>query len=369
MVNALKKIDKKILIIAGIILFLPILIIIFLAIIQGCSNSSNTPEKYEEKMISAAEKYFDEKGLPEEEAEVKTVKLSTLVKNGYIKSTEKLLKDNSCKGSVSVRLNGSNIKETEEGFYNYTVELNCDNYKTKTLKNMVMDDLTTSGNGLYELNEHYVFKGDVVNNYITFFGDNYRILNMDSSGLVKLLKVDYELLDRVWDNKYNIEIDMLSGINNYSESAILKSLKDDYYNEKIFSDSSRKHLVAKDICIDSTLYSEGNLKNYNCTNKVEKQVLSLVDIDDYAMASLDANCNNLYAKSCVNYNYLNDIRIMSWTMNALTDNSYEVYFMSNGNPKRQNASEYNYYHLVIHIDGNEKILSGIGTEEDPYVIK
>ena len=369
MVNALKKVDKKILIIAGIVLFLPILIIIILAIIQSVGNSSNTPEKYEEKMISAAEKYFEEKGFPEAEAEVKTVKLTTLVKNEYIKSTEKLLKDNSCKGSVSVRKNGSNIKETDEGFYNYTVELECENYKTKTLKYMLMDDLTTTGNGLYEVNGYYVFKGDTVNNYITFFGDNYRILNIDSNGLVKLLKVDYELLDRVWDNKYNIEIDMLSGINNYSESAILKSLKDDYYNEKVFSDSSRKHLVAKDICVDATLYEVGNLKNYNCTNKIEKQTLSLVDIDDYAMASLDVNCNNLYAKSCVNYNYLTAVRIMSWTMNPLANNSYEVYFMSNGNPKRQNASEYNYYHLVIHIDGNEKILSGIGSESDPYVIK
>ena len=52
MVEVLKKIDKKILIIICAILLLPIVLIIFLAIVQGCSNSNITHEKYEEKMGS-----------------------------------------------------------------------------------------------------------------------------------------------------------------------------------------------------------------------------------------------------------------------------------------------------------------------------
>jgi len=370
MVEALKKIDKKILIIVGAILVLPLLIIIFLAIIQGCSNSKIMPEKYEEKMISAAESYFKDKGgLPSIESETKSVKLSTLVKNDYIKSTEDLLGDDSCSGSVTVRRNGALYDQNEEGYLNYTVDLVCDKYETKTLKREILKDLVTQGNGVYELNGHYVYKGDEVNNYITFFDKNYIILNIDENGIAKLLKIEKENLDKVWDNKYNIENDSLSGINNYKESSIYKSLIDDYNSEKVISLDAKKHLVAKDVCIDSTSYTTGNIKNYNCSNKIEKQVISLIDIDDYALASLDVNCTSLYSKSCINYNYLKNIKLSTWTMNSLLDNSYEVYYLSNGNAKKQVASEYRYYNIVVYIDTNEIIASGDGSESDPYVIK
>lgn len=368
MVEALKKIDKKILIIVGIVLLSPVLLIIFLAIFRGCGNSKITPEKYENKMVEAAKNYFEEKGLPSNEAEIKSVKLSELVKGEYIKSTEDLMGDASCEGSVTVRRNGSSYDVHNEGYLNYIVNLSCDNYETETLKKNILEDLVTQGNGVYELNGHYVYKGDEVNNYIKFFDKNYIILNVDSNGIAKLLKVDSEVTDRIWDNKYNIENDTLNGINNYQESAIKKSLVDDYNSDKILSKSARQHMVANDVCIDSTLYSTGNLKNYSCSKKVEKQAISLIDIDDYALASLDSNCNSIYSKSCINYNYLKNFRITTWTMNALADNSYEVYYLTNGNLKKDVASEYRYYNLVIYIDANERV-SGMGTENDPYVIK
>lgn len=369
MVETLKKINKKILIIAGIIILLPILLIIFLAIIQGCSNSKTTPEKYENRMMEAAEKYFTDKGLPTNESELKSVELSTLVKNGYIKSTEDLINDNSCKGTVTVRRNGISYDENNKGYLNYTVDLVCNNYQTNTLKKNIMKDLVTQGNGLYELNGHYVFKGYDVNNNVKFFDKNYVILNVDENGIAKLLKLEKEELDRVWDNKYNIHNDSLSGINTYKDSSISKTLINDYNSEKVIKSSAKKHLVANDVCIDSAKYLDGNLKKYNCVNKIKKQVISLMDIDDYAMASLDKNCIGLYSKSCVNYNYLKGLRISTWTMNSLSDNSYEVYYLVNGSLKKQNASEYEYYNIVIYIDVNEEIVSGKGTVKDPYVIK
>ena len=86
MVNALKRMDKKFLIMAGAVICLPLILIIFLAIIQGCGNNKITHEKYEQKMISALEKYAEDSGkLPEKEGEILTVELSTLVKKEYIK--------------------------------------------------------------------------------------------------------------------------------------------------------------------------------------------------------------------------------------------------------------------------------------------
>ena len=369
MVEALKKIDKKILIIAGFIILLPILLIIFLAIIQGCSNSSITPEKYEERMVESAKNYFKEKGLPSAEAETKNVKLSTLVKDGYIKSTEDLLGDDSCKGSVTVRKNGSIISENDGGYLNYIVSLECKDYETDTLKNALMEDLTTNGSGLYKDGNYYVYKGDEVNNFISFFGVNYRIININEEGIVKLIKVESESLDRYWDNKYNVEVSDLYGKNIYADSAILKNMLDDYKNVKVIKAEAKKHIVSTDVCIDSKDINDDTIGNYTCINKLENQVVSLIDISDFAKASLDPDCNSVYSKSCGNYNYLKQLHLQTWTPIAVSNNTYQVYYLSNGVAKFQEASKYQNYNLVIHIDGNEKIVSGKGTKEKPYVIE
>ena len=93
MVNALKRMDKKFLIMAGLIICLPLVLIIFLAIIQGCGNNKITHEKYEEKMISALEKYAkDNDKLPEQEGEVLTVELSDLVKKRIYKINRRFIR-------------------------------------------------------------------------------------------------------------------------------------------------------------------------------------------------------------------------------------------------------------------------------------
>lgn len=370
MVNALKKIDKKILILGGIILFTPIILIIVLAVIQGCSRSQITPEKYEKKMIAAAQQYLeDSNGVPNEEGKIKTVKLSTLVKKEYLESTEELLGDDTCKGSVTVRRNGSIVPENKDGFLNYIVILECDNYKTNTLKNNVMNDLVTEGSGLYQFDNYYVFRGDEVNNIVKYFNKLYRILNINEEGIAKLIKVESESLDRYWDNKYNIDVNDLYGLNIYADSSILKNMLDDYNNTKNINQEAKKHMVSVDVCIDSRDINNNSIGDYSCVNKLENQVVSLIDVSDFAKASLDSNCNSIYSKSCNNYNYLKSLNLHTWTPIAVSNNTYQVYYLTNGIIKYQEASKYQNYNLVIYIDVNEKVVSGEGTELSPYVIE
>lgn len=369
MVEALKR-NKKILIITGCIIMIPVLIIIFLAIFQGCSNSKITYDEYEKKMILAAEEYFKNAGsLPEKESTKETVELSALVKKGYIKSSEELLGDDSCNGKVAVRKNGSTIKENNGGYLNYIVSLECKEYKTKTLKEALMGDLTTSGSGLYKDNEYYVYKGDQVNNHIKFFGNNYRIINISEDGIAKLLKIESETLDRYWDNKYNVEINDLYGKNIYADSALLKAMISDYNNSKIIKDDAKRHMVSTDVCIDARDINNSVIGDYSCVNKLENQVVSLIGIFDFAKASLDPDCNSIYSKACGNYNYLKYLNLQTWTPIAVSNNTYQVYYLTNGIIKFQEASVYQNYNLVIHIDSEEKIVSGEGTEEEPYVIE
>lgn len=371
MVDALKKMDKKFLIIAGLILFLPIVFIIFLVIIQGCDGGKTTHENYENKMITAAGKYLkSEKKEPITEGEVVKVKLSKLIDSGYIKSTEKALDDESCDGSVVVRRNGASVDSNNGGYLNYTVSLECDKYKTVTLNSKIEENVVTEGSGLYETSEGYIFKGNKVNNYINFYGVNYRIMSIDNSGILKLIKSEPEIISRIWDNKYNIEADHSYGKNLYKDSSILTYLLNDYNNVKKFSVDAKKHMVAYDACVGKRPIGDNSINRAtDCSEKLENQFISLLNVSDYAMASSDENCTTVSAKSCNNYNYLSGVASSGWTMNVVSDNTYDVYYIANGIAEAQTANSYSEYNLVIYMDGNEKYIEGAGTETSPYIIK
>ena len=369
MLSSLKKLDKKFLIMVGVIIGLPIVILIFLAILQGCGNRKITYDKYESKMIGAMEKYVKaSKKTPTEEGEIVTVKLSTLVKKGYIKSTEELLEDTTCEGSVSVRRNGSSVESTNGGYLNYTVNLECDDYSTVHLVDKIKENIVTEESGLYETQYGYVFKGNKVKNYINFFGHIYRIVSIDQDNIIKLVKAEPEVTNRIWDNKYNVESKKNSGKNIYKDSMILYYLLEDYKNVKKFSNKAREYVVAYDVCIgkrNSTNYV--NDREIDCSEKLEKQIISLVNISDYANASLDPDCVDLNSLSCNNYNYLYQVVPSTWTLNTSLDNSYDVIYLSNGLMYSQSANTNNEYNIVIYIDGNQLYTSGSGSANDPYL--
>ena len=370
MVEALKKLDKKFLVIAGCIILIPIFIIVFLAIMQGCSGGTVTHKKYEEKMIFAAEKYFTDKNkLPKEEAELVTVDLDTLVKGGYIKSTESLLDDSTCEGEVSVRRNGSSVEVNGEGFLNYTVTLGCAEYKTTHLVDKIKEEIVTTESGLYQIGEDYIFKGDKVNNYINIFDVSYRIMSIDNNNIIKLVKSEPEITSRIWDNKFNIEVNYSYGKNIYKDSVILTYLLNDYENAKKINKNTKKHIVAYDACIGKRSSNDYTInKTLDCSEVLEKQVISLMNVSDFAMASSDPDCNSTRARVCKNYNYLSRVATSTWTLNAVTENTYETFFISDGLAEHQNANSYNEYNIVIYIDGNELYTSGEGTALNPYII-
>ncbi len=371
MISALKRLDKKFLIIAGFIIFLPIFIIVFLAIMQGCGNKKITHEEYEKKMVLALEKYINAKNTtPVEEGEIFSVELSTLVNSGYIKSTEKLLDDSSCKGSVSVRRNGVSVETTNGGYLNYIAKLECNNYSTISLVDKLKENIVTEESGLYQDGEGYIFKGDKVKNYITFFGNSYRIMGIDKNGILKLIKTEPEMNTRIWDNKYNIETSRASGKNIYKDSKIRDSLIIDYENVKKVSLDAKKQIVAYDACIGKRSLNELTIdSSIDCSEVLEKQVVSLMNVSDYAKASLDVDCTNVKSPTCNNYNYLNGVVSDTWTLNSPTENSYEVFFISTGRMEVQYANTYSAYNLVIYIDGNQKYISGNGASNNPYVIE
>lgn len=368
--NVLRKFDKKFLIFFGCIILLPILLVLVLALARGCDREI-TYEKYEEKMVTAAKKYIKDKNKdPKEESKVVSIKLDKLIEGNYIDSSEKLLDDKSCEGSVTVRLNGSQIEDNEGGFLNYIPTLKCKNYETNTLMSKVLNDLTETEEGLYLNKDNtYIFKGKDVDNYVEFYGVVYRIINIDENGIVKLVSVESEPNNVYWDMKYNTEVNDVKGKNIYEDSNILEKLLNYYENSKKITSKAKEKVVSYDVCIgkrainDIGLYSESD-----CSKKLDNQVVSIINVTDFAKASLDPECNSIVSKSCKNYNYFHKMNMSSWTLNGVSDNTYEVYYLSSGVIYHQEANWNEFYNVVIYIDSDEIVSEGKGTITSPYKI-
>ena len=368
MVDALKKIDRKFLILIVCIILLPIVLIIFLALVRGCSNRKTTYDNYEKKMVSAAEKYFGD-NLPTAEGEVLKVDLDTLVEKKLVKSYKKALGEE-CTGEVIVRRTGASVESTNGGYLNYIYTLNCENYTTTHLKDKIMSDVVTSESGLYKVGDRYIFRGDKVRNYVEFFGKSYRIVSLDQNGIIKLVRSEVEDVSRLWDNKFNSEANATYGKTIYKDSAILNYILTNYKNSKKFSKSARKHLVPYSVCVGKRSTEDYRISNeVDCSEKLDNQLVSLLNISDFAMASTDLECDSTISKSCRNYNYLYGVASSTWTLNTVKENTYEVFLLSSGLQSYEKANSYSEYSVVIYVDGNEPYMSGNGTKENPYIIK
>ena len=134
------------------------------------------------------------------------------------------------------------------------------------------------------------------------------------------------------------------------------------------NENTKKIVMAYDACIgkrDETNYTID--ENLDCSEKLEKQVISLLNVSDYVKASLDPDCKDLKSRSCNNYNYLYNVASSTWTLNVSANNSYNVFTISDGLIEPQIANTTYVYNVVIYMDGNQLYTSGSGTELEPYI--
>ena len=122
----MKKLDSKFLITCAVIISLPIIFILFMMLLRGCSSGKKTYTKYEKMMVTKAKSYAKNHKMLPSSGKSTILKLDNLV-DGGLKSPNKALKDDSCSGSVVIKNNSKDNKD----YYNYIPYLECDNYKTK----------------------------------------------------------------------------------------------------------------------------------------------------------------------------------------------------------------------------------------------
>lgn len=357
-----------------IILITILLIISFWLLSLKSSKKDVDYTKYENTMIKAAKEYYkvNKNELPQKDGVKGEVTLSKLVELKYMNEYDDL---KSCSGSVTVERNNND--------YNYVSYLDCgSNYSSKLFYKKITEqkNIVTSGDGLYYINNEYVYRGEVVNNYVNFGGRVWRIVKIDSSNDIVLISDAMYGYNNPWDNRYNEATNNNAGYNIYEKSRIKDFLNDIYETDKegksklsepLFTKGVAKKIKGYKACVgkrDINVTVNNNL--YECQSVIENTKLGLLTVSDYMNASIDSSCKAPSSYSCQNYNYLVDKDNDWWLSTANSSNTYEAYMVnSSGRIESIITSSYGAVRPVIHLDSNTVYKSGKGTETKPYVIE
>ena len=296
---------------------------------------------------------------------------SKLSDGGYMKPMTKLKgKNTSCKATAYVHHNDKN--------FSYNVKLtNCDSeYDDKTLAEVITDSskVVTEGAGLYfdEANNEFYFKGEYVDNYVTFAGVTWRILGVDNNGNVKLLQEQGTIKSK-WDDRHNTEskYENKMGINSFegiANSRIKDALINEYNTNSMYSETVKSVIVPTSYCIGKRKENDTDKTNAGeCKVKSELMPIGALTVSDFLKVSLDNNCNRIDAASCKNYNYISNLN-STWTITASSENTHQAYYI-NETVEYSNASVERRVLAVVYVAGDIEYSSGTGTEKDPYVIK
>ena len=343
-----------------------IIIFVLLIIINSCSsNSGNSYEKIEKKMVDAAKKFYSARKnkLPKEEGSSVEVTIGTLSDAELMDEvTDPKDKSKSCTGHVEVTKVGDE--------YSYLPFLTCKgNYEPKYLTDIIKNVKTDEyGNGVYTINDELVYKGSDVKNYISFNNQLWRIVKVDKDGDIKLVLAKYTEDFYSWDTAYNSERKREVGITtDYLHTDIRKSLND-YYKTNFDKDNKAK-IVSKNLCVGKYNENDDFSVQKECSIIKENEKIGLLTATDYQNASLDTKCSKLLSQECSNYNYLsNDEEIKTWLLNSQSENNYKVYYLaktidlSSANTKKR-------INPTIYITSKSVVLNGLGSLENPYRIK
>ena len=364
-----KELMKKLLKIMIIIVGALVVLFGFMWFVSLFRSKSYTYEEVEKIMEDAAKSYFSDhkKSLPKSDEKVE-ISVNTLVNNEYMDSlSEYLGEDTNCTGKVGVRKVDSK--------YAYTPYLTCgDDYSSEELYKLITKKFVTSGEGLYNINGDYVFRGEKVKNYVKLDKSLWRVVKVTSDKKIILI-LDGEYIEPYpWDDRFNKNSDYNSGINDYKISRIKEGLnqvynsKDDEY--KVLSTNDKTKLTTMDLCIGKRELSNTSKDNsIECSEILQNQKMGLLTVSDYLNASIDQNCTKPLDESCQNYNYLVDNEDEWALVTAVKDNTDEVYMVKDGVVKNTQALTYLGVKPIIALNESVMVKSGKGTKKKPYRIK
>lgn len=385
MLESIKKVDKKIIIMFSVMIAIVLVIIIALIVLSLSGGGSLSFEKIETKLVSAAESYYDdnEDKLPAKIGESKEIKVDTLVKEGYISALSEYTEE-------GVKCDAKVIVAKIENGYDYVAALDCGKeYKTVFLADYLKEKVVTSGSGLYqvttpttdlgtdsdgynlssnELLSGYTFRGEKVDNYIQLGKVVYRIVRIDGNNDFTVVTTSNDN-EGVYDDRHNSDYDSNNniGYNNYKISRANEFLTEKYKNLKVDGFIKSKS-VAKNICIGARSTTDTTKDGSSeCKVVMKDQNCSLLPVYEILNASLSDECIDTNDTACRNYNYLTSGSSF-WTTTPSDKNTYTAYAYL-GNLRGQETSNTYKYKYAYYLSNRLVYVSGTGTEADPFIVK
>lgn len=349
----------------GSIAFVMLLIIITIAIAVKLVGTKMSYEKLEDTIESATKKYLSENPseLPNEAKPTVVISANTLIEQKYLKELKKYVKDSSCTANVLV--------DYENNSFKYQAYLTCNKFKTEKFIDVIKNNnkISQTGEGLYEMNNELVFRGQNPNNFVMFADRLWRIVKINKEGAIHIIvTTDKADINDEWDNRYNTEKGTQRGINNFLLSRAFNNIKNFYDNNL---SAYETFLTKYDLCVGKRLEeSTDKSGSLECNEKIEQQKIGLLPVYDYMNASLDGLCQTTISKECQNYNYLTDNKFKWWTMTADMKTTFDVFYV---NAKGQVVSDYasanSQNRFVVALNSDVLFASGDGTQGNPYTIR
>jgi len=200
------------------------------------------------------------------------------------------------------------------------------------LSNLVVknNDIKEDGNGLYQVGSTYLFKGEVENNYVSYAGFIWRVIQINPDGSTKL----------IMDQSINqLPYDASSVIFTKSEIAT-------YLNNSFIQYLDKNDLV------ETTYYDDfvTDIQNMSFDNSVKAYVV-LPTVLDF----LNTRCNQ--------NSFIYDETNIYWLAN---NNQSSVYYSKNQNLSLTKSTELFGIRPVITLNKDYLVTCGDGTKENPY---
>lgn len=219
--------------------------------------------------------------------------------------------------------------------------------------------------GFYDEGERYVFRGDIVDNYVKLKGGNevYRILSIDkSTGTMRIMGTT--AIPNSWDSDNGVIFENASvttaQLVSYFENStngiaenVIKINTEAVWNVGTITENT-SYSVLKSLENGKTAYGK----------------IGLPSISDYIGASTDLSCHDaILSDTCKQQNYLYELwkGKNAWTIN--TDENKVWFVNSSGTLSRADSSSLYYIYPVIELKNNVHITSGNGKSVSPYLFE
>lgn len=248
-------------------------------------------------------------------------------------------------------INGYYYKKNESN----TWEKDVTNQKESIFSYLVgseNENIVVSGSGLYDMEDRYVFRGNVTNNYVKLNGTYFRILSLDKTAKTMKLIATTNSGSAVWGTT--------TENNNFNTS----TLYTETLNKSLYPTITNINIKWNIGKIENTSQLNINaVRTYEAKTKIESE-LGLISMSEYMEASTNIDCSNGILASCSLDNYL-DIKD-SWTTTTTTSSVVYIDASKGISYETDLISAHHNIYRTLNVIPMEK--SGTGTYSDPFII-